>query len=534
MANAPIMRVGGVDYNLKDSAARTQITSLRSDTDSNIVKLQPYILDLLPITEIHENFIVYAGSGGSPSNQYTQYYYTNFIAVDPSITYFSPISNFFVNWYSSNDFSTYISTSVSSIDGVISPSNANYAVISANLDSVSKSYLSTRKIMAQEDMIKYITDPNVLSVFNSWRIPSEYYYITGIMSNDGKTIGYSYTNYGTTDFIEIRNPSIKFTGRAFPNNAFHTFDLYDKNYNVVYHAHGEFSVSAAEYPTAKYFRASTDLVDLVDDYYVYLNIGDSKKEFHIGANQEYTTLKAGIAEAIKYPDSIVYVHSGVYDLTTEFAAEIAAASGSPGITLANNVHVIFMAGSYVKALFAQSSEWISTYFEPFRGKNFTLDGLNIEASNCRYCVHDEQGGTDVQYHNVYKNCIMKMTDDAESGATFLSPQCIGGGLGTHGYIEIIGGHYTSLGDSSNGERPAISYHNGSTSGCDSRIFIRDVYLAEDGFFRFGYYGTSTTKSKVFISGCDMGAAIMKRAETPSSTVDNFEITEWNNINRAAQ
>lgn len=264
--------------------------------------------------------------------------------------------------------------------------------------------------------------------------------------------------------------------------------------------------------------------------------GDDGFVIHVGTGQEYSTLRSGIAEAILHKGATVIVHSGVYDLTSEFAAEISAASGSSqiGIELGNDVNVIFNSGAYVKALFPTSSTWIDTYFSPFYGKNFTLDGLNIEASNCRYCIHDEQNGENVQYHNTYKNCIMKMTADPSSGYTNGHPQCIGGGLGKYGVIDIDGGSYYSEGtDLITGECPCISYHNGSTAGCDSRIFIRDVYLdGDDGNLRFGYYGASTIQTMVYVSGCSMGSAILKRAETSSSHNDNMTITEWNNAIRA--
>lgn len=264
--------------------------------------------------------------------------------------------------------------------------------------------------------------------------------------------------------------------------------------------------------------------------------GGRKKEIYIGADKEYTTLRSGIAEAIKHNGAIVIVFAGEYDLTSEFATEISEHSGTRqiGIELANDVHVIFMSGAYVKALFPTSSTWIDTYFSPFFGKNFTLDGLNIKASNCRYCIHDEQDGANVQYHNIYKNCIMEMNAEPSSGYTSGHPQCIGGGLGKYGYIEIDGGYYKSTGvDLNTYECPCISYHNGSTSGCDSKIFIRNLFLdGDDGNFRFGYYGSSIIQTKIYISNCSMGSQILKRAETPSSLNDNMLITEWNNTIRA--
>jgi hypothetical protein len=232
----------------------------------------------------------------------------------------------------------------------------------------------------------------------------------------------------------------------------------------------------------------------------------------------------------------VIVYPGTYDLTQEFATEIATASANHvGIYLSNHVHVQFLSGSYVTALFPTSNNWISEHFEPFYGRDFTLEGLNIESSNCRYCVHDENASADVQYHNVYKNCIMKhSTDKSGSGITGDTwHACIGIGFGKNGIIEIEGGKYTAHGDvDPNGECPPISAHISANANADNRLYIKDVYIdGTDGRFRFGWYGTSVIVSPIFVSGCSMGGSVRFRAETQSSTVQNFEVVEWNNTIR---
>lgn len=366
------------------------------------------------------------------------------------------------------------------------------------------------------------------------KLGNEYYYEQGILSSDGTTVDDSFAtahDYNTTPFIEIVGKDLYFTGGFFTADGYNTFVLYNANKEMIARGTGTQTIALKDYPTAKYFRASSNY-RVGDDFYVMISNGASVsgREIHIGSGYEYTTLRAGIAEAIKYPNSKVIVHPGTYNLATEFADVIQSQpSGLQGLYLTNNVHVIFMAGSYVKALFPTTNNWINTYFNPIFGRDFILEGIRIEASNCRYIVHDEQSGADVNYHNVYLNCQMKMTAVSPNG-TYC--QCIGGGLGKNGYIEIIGGKYESYGEDGSGESPAISYHNGSVANADSKFFIRDVYLDGDGGnFRFGYYGPSTIKSPVYINGCSMKSAILKRAETSGSTNDNFEIIEWNNIVR---
>ena len=252
-----------------------------------------------------------------------------------------------------------------------------------------------------------------------------------------------------------------------------------------------------------------------------------------GTGKQFTRLRDAIAYAETVPFSHVIVYEGTYDLTQEFAQEISAATGGVGIELKNNVYVEFLSGSYVKAIFNQSSEWISTYFQPFYagGSGFTLDGLNIEAKNCRYCVHDERGGADVKYHNIYKNCVMKFTmdDPSVSGGTSHFMQCIGGGMGKYGFIEIIGGYYETINNLLPDHQEPITYHNGRTAGCDGKIFITGVFLADKGRIRISSYGTSTIKSKVYVSNCSMYTDVYESLEVPSEyTTVNFEVFKWCN------
>ena len=375
------------------------------------------------------------------------------------------------------------------------------------------------------DLNKYYTSPDPI------RLPDSYYTLTGKILNSTATDVMTFSGWNTTPYIELFSNDVCFSGSFFTATSYRTFALYDKDYTVLVFGTYNNVLCVSDFPTAKYFRASMATND-PNAYYVNISNSDPRKTIHVGPGQAFETLRAGINMATGLENSTVIVHAGTYDLTQEFASEIEAATGGvKGIHLYNGVHVIFLSGAYVTALFPQSSAWISNYFNPFYGRDFTLEGLNIKASNCRYCVHDEQAGADVQYHNVFKDCVMQMTAEASSGATLLCTQCIGGGLGKYGYIEIIGGHYTSLGNNGVDGRPAISYHNGGTAGCDSKLFFRDLYIAGDGFLRFGCHGPSSIKSQVYISGCSMGAAIKKFYEEPSDQSDNFEIVEWNNAIR---
>ena len=248
---------------------------------------------------------------------------------------------------------------------------------------------------------------------------------------------------------------------------------------------------------------------------------------HCGEGYEYTTLRSAIAKGTELGCKVI-VYPGTYDLTEEFADVLSAQSGK-GCVLGNGIEVVFMPGSKVTANVPSSNTWAYTNFEPFSSSgdgSFTLDGLNIETSNTRYCVHDEHSGSGT-YKHIYRNCNMKTTSDTSHTSY---PQCIGGGLGEHGYIEIVGGTYESAISDENLQLP-ITYHNGQSSTCQSRIDIRNVYLKNKGKFRFTHYGTSTLKTLVNVNNCSMGGSIIIKAETTSSTTVNIELLEFNNVIR---
>lgn len=257
-----------------------------------------------------------------------------------------------------------------------------------------------------------------------------------------------------------------------------------------------------------------------------------------GSGKQYTRLRDAVAAGVLNGGTVI-VYPGTYDLATEFATEITAETGTAGIALGNGVYVKFMAGAYVTAEFDGSSEWVYESFQPFYSTgSFTLENVHIIARNTRYCVHDEMGNSTAPYSSKYINCHMEYTNTRQNVKYI---QCIGGGLGLHGNILIDGGFYKSsttygaksygsYGTPQNCQQP-ISYHNSYQENADSKVVIRNVYLADRGYFRFGNYGSSTILSNVEISGCSVGLPTMNMFETVDSTNVNISYVLFNNIIR---
>lgn len=257
-----------------------------------------------------------------------------------------------------------------------------------------------------------------------------------------------------------------------------------------------------------------------------------------GSGKQYTRLRDAVAAGVLAGRTVI-VYPGTYDLTSEFASELAAETGSAGIALGNGVHIIFMAGAYVTANLDGSSAWAYDNFQPFYSTgSFTLENAHIIASNTRYCVHNEHGRNSTPYTAKFINCHMEYTNSRQNVKYV---QCIGGGLGLHGNILIDGGFYKSsteygyssygsYGTAQNCQQP-ISYHNSSLAGADSKIVIRNVYLADRGYFRFGNHGSSTMLSNIEISGCSVGLPTMNMFETVDDVAMNLSFVLYNNTIR---
>lgn len=250
-------------------------------------------------------------------------------------------------------------------------------------------------------------------------------------------------------------------------------------------------------------------------------------------NGDYTSLTECIEEAEKHMNSVVYVNAGVYDIEQEFKDlygedyfETYTVSKGKGIVLKNRIKVIFSSNSSIIFNYLGENTDVLHEFSPFNAGDygFTLENLTISASRCRYIVHDERGSSADNYVNKYINCNFYL-DNTNNTQGY--PQCIGGGLGTNGYIEVNGCVIsTKLGETNYAN--SLSYHNTSVEGAKSHISIKNCYFPNYCNCRFGYYGNSTEITKIELIGNYFGRPYTLAAETSESSIVNMEVIEWNN------
>ena len=406
--------------------------------------------------------------------------------------------------------------------------------------------------VSEFDEMKAVFEPDVIHLTTSIldplvdNFPVKGQYIKNSQGQYGNS-----ANWNTTDYIPIESTTVYYLYNV-PNTGYFVA-LYDssKAIKAYLSAYTGNEIGVTSNSGWRYMRVSMDK-DYIPDFDIrkgsvtlYHHAEEAFKKtgitVEVGADKQFTTLRSAWEEVRYIENSTVIVYPGTYDLAQEFATEIANGSAN-GILLGNGIKFIFLSGSYVTCnldnTVASHGEF-QPFYTPYassgtqavyKNSNFTLDGLNMTASNTRYCIHDEMASDARPYVHNYINCQMQYSSTFDNTGV---NQCIGGGLGQKGYINIDGGYYNSLTSVSHGAggQIPISYHNSSSANADNKIFIKNVYLAGTGHLRFGYYGTSQTITPIYVSGCSFGAPIEKRAENDTALVDNFSITEWNNTVR---
>lgn len=251
---------------------------------------------------------------------------------------------------------------------------------------------------------------------------------------------------------------------------------------------------------------------------------------------DFVKLSDAIVTATKYMDSVVYLGDGTWDLIEEFGSDFfnnATGGGAPrspvrGLLLKNRIHIIGSSKSKIICNYTGDNAVIKKWFSVFNSDiyGFTLENITIEASNIRYIIHDERDSDTDSYINRYINCHFKF-DNSDNDTPGRTAQCIGGGLGIDGYIDINGGVFESIDATKTGHICVVSYHNSAGANAKNHISIKNTYLKALGYFRINSYGESTEITECEITNCSMGRSVLIGHETGGSNM-NINVTQWNN------
>ena len=252
---------------------------------------------------------------------------------------------------------------------------------------------------------------------------------------------------------------------------------------------------------------------LVKDLNERIELLERKNHVTIGPNGDFKTIKDGFKYAFEN-DLTAIIEPGVYDLVSEGISGIGYIAPKEvygyGVTLLCNL---------------EEENWLLSpiNISP-NSKGSKIYGLTIICSNCRYCIHDDMGGQLIEthipfYHNVYKDLLL--IHNSVITSVLKAPQCIGGGFGDYGYIEIDNCVFDSK------IYADVSYHSKSwnpqtpqTNDC--------VLICKDSVFKSTFsisaIGDDTSyMNKVYISNCLMKSLPDVRDRT------NIKFISWNNV-----
>ena len=227
----------------------------------------------------------------------------------------------------------------------------------------------------------------------------------------------------------------------------------------------------------------------------------------IGSGGDFETITAGFAAAIAL-DSGVIILPGTYNLVSE---------GVSGYGLVCPKHVIGY-GAKIKMILP-SEDWdISAFNMPDDKPECIIEGVDIEVTNGRYCIHDEMYSYTGAYHHVIKNCRLK--HNSPISAILLSPRTIGGGIGNAGVVEIYNNYCESqitYGD--------LAYHSNALGAQTDNVYIHvhDNDIAHA--IQFSKSGSDSSYCNIaYISNNRFGTAI------PTNDINvNMQQICWNNV-----
>ena len=254
---------------------------------------------------------------------------------------------------------------------------------------------------------------------------------------------------------------------------------------------------------------------------------DSKKYTCLkDGSGDFTSLVTAINTVSEIMDAELFVGPGTWDiideLGTNYMNAVSSASNTWGLVLKNRIRVVCSSNSLITAKYTGNNANVRQYFSAFNAgvNGFTLENANIETDNTRYTVHDDRGADGGEgYFNRYINCSMRHTNGMYS-------DCIGGGLGTNGMIEIKDCYFEGDPEDSR----LVYYHGNNFSGqtnAQCKIVVTGNYFAGIGTFGLTKYGDSTKVSTAYVSNNSVGSPLFVNSGSYAPQ-DNMRMIAWNN------
>ena len=234
-------------------------------------------------------------------------------------------------------------------------------------------------------------------------------------------------------------------------------------------------------------------------------------------NCDYTHLVVGLEKA-KELNVPLYLYSGEYDLI-ELGVDVSSGG------LKTSVDIIGIGNPIIKA----NLDTLDSAFSPINiidtSKSVRIENIEIECSNCRYCIHDEMGSNinyvDGSYNHYYTNLVLK--NNTVPSTEWDSPRAIGIGLGNSGSI-VISDCITECNKNipNHTDIDAHSGHSGQTT--NSKIIIENC-VSKNGTFSVTQFGYSGFVNSGIIRNC----LVKYEPLLVVNGSENFELIKYNNV-----
>lgn len=324
------------------------------------------------------------------------------------------------------------------------------------------------------------------------------------------------STYSVTDYIEVESNALY----TFPHSYHLLINSYDTNKSNNPNQWVEIASTSEKHYVLntgndiKYIRISYPTVNANDVYAI--------KESVIRINPDMDIIGILLSNAGK----TFYVDPGTYDIIAiyknkygnDYFENKSSLTGESienyGLPLINGTKLICSPGAKFICHYTGSNTYVIWGFSGFAcGNGYEIDGLNLEASNVKYAIHDDYNAyNDEPYNVVIKNSHIVCADH----------QAIGGGLGKYGSYEIYNNHI----ERTNATDYDMRYHNNvQETSCVMRFY--------NNFFphtlRLSYYGASQAETtKCYVSNNYTASPIINDSEDGSATVNNMKVYAWNN------
>lgn len=244
---------------------------------------------------------------------------------------------------------------------------------------------------------------------------------------------------------------------------------------------------------------------------IYERLSNIKQTIIVDKNGGGNFTKVSEAINSANENTEITVKSGVYDILEELGDDyLNSYDGSSfGVLMPKNSKLKFCAGAKILCNYNGTNNAIREFFSPINSTRGSVEyeDVVIEASNVKYCIHDEHGGEVEPYTATFNRCNLYL-DDSQNELAY-SRSCIGGGLGKYATVEVKNSIFESVGEQIGG---TVSYHT-STNIDDAVCHVNihnNYFVGDDDTARVysAYTGNGTQTTIASVNNNSLGKAYM--------------------------